>query len=345
MALRLANGQEEWSSARLEEAPALAAALALPRAALERALALRGEAEAIAEREERRAAAKGARLLARADPDYPAPLADLEFPPPVLFCRGSIPAGAAVAIVGSRRADAYALEVAGWLGRECATAGLVVVSGFARGVDAAAHRGALAVAGGRTVALLGCGLDVAYPRGHAALGDEIAAAGAVASEFALGVPPEGWRFPVRNRLIAAWAAATVVVAAAPRSGSLVTARLALELGRDVFAVPGRLFDELALGSNGLIADGATPLLHPDDLLCALGLARRGGAAPLRSPREATESAGDPLLAALAGGAARDVDQLAEATALAVDDLFARLLELELSGRVTRLPGPRFKLRE
>jgi len=344
-ALQLAASIERWA----EEPPsaALAASLAVPPRHLAYALALREAAPELAARQTECAARHGARLVVPGDPDFPAPLLDLDLPPPTLHFRGTQPPAAAVAIVGSRRADGYALEVAHWLGRELAAAGLLVVSGFARGVDAAAHRGALAAPQGTTVAVLGCGLDCNYPKEHAELAREIAGRGALATEFPCGTPPEAWRFPVRNRLIAAWARATVVVAAAPRSGSLVTARLALDLGREVFAVPGRILDELALGTNALVRDGATPLLHPDDLLAALGHGGRGAARPETTADDAGEArdlTSDPLRAALAGGVPRSVETLVAAAGVPPGEVLSRLLELELTGAVERLPGPAYRLR-
>jgi len=185
--------------------------------------------------------------------------------PACLYARGSLSDGVAVAIVGSRRASRYGREIATWLAGELARRGLTVVSGFAVGVDAAAHRGALA-AGGPTVAVLGCGLDVDYPRGHFELGRRIVHGeggggaepgprGAVITEFPCGVEPKAWHFPVRNRLIAALSLGTVVVRAAERSGSLITARRALDLGREVLAVPGAIFDRLSAGPHRLLRDG------------------------------------------------------------------------------------------
>jgi DNA protecting protein DprA len=245
---------------------------------LERAREILPEAARLADAERCRAEAAGGRLVTRLDAGYPRPLLDLPLPPPVLAVAGELPAevvagGPAVAMVGSRRADAYGLEVAGDLARALAAAGLPVVSGFARGVDAAAHQGALD-GGGTTVAVLGCGLDVPYPHGHRRLFRRIAGGGeaprgAVLSEFPCGIEPKPWHFPVRNRLIAALAWGTVVVRAARRSGSLITARLALDLGREVLAVPGSLYDRLSEGPHRLLADGAALATSARDVLDAL----------------------------------------------------------------------------
>jgi DNA processing protein len=292
-------------------------------------------------------------------------------------------------VVGSRRADAYGREASELFGRALASAGLTVVSGFARGVDAAAHRGALDGAAERedragldgrrcaTVAVLGTGLGVDYPRGHRRLGDAIAARGAVISEFPCGLAPKAWQFPVRNRLIAALAGATLVVRAARRSGSLVTARFALDLGRDVLAVPGRIFEERSRGTNALIADGAYPALSPRQVLSILGVDpdsprsvsatapdgapppdAQTGSPPERRERSAT-GGGDPatatdrpaggrprglqgrLLAAMAPAEPASPEALAERVEASVDRVLGALLELELSGRVRREPGPAY----
>jgi DNA processing protein len=288
-----------------------------------------------------------------ADAAYPAALRDLALPPPVLALRGRLPEGPAVAVVGSRRADGYGREAAAYFAGELAAAGVTVVSGFARGVDAVAHRATLA-AGGTTVAVLGCGIDVDYPSGHAELGAGIAGRGGVVSEFACASPPRTWHFPVRNRLIAALGRLTLVIQAAPRSGSLSTAHHALELGRDVWAVPGRIFDELALGTNALVADGAYPARAASDLLAALGLDPPGGGpSRFRAPAVSTDAGAAPaaalpapppglageLLAALPEGVARTVDELAAALDLPVDRVLGALLELELGGWLRREPGP------
>jgi DNA processing protein len=310
-----------------------------------RGIAAEASARAAAERE--RAAEVGARLITLLDPEYPSALLDLALPPAVLAVQGEIPSmllvGSAVAIVGSRRADAYGLEAAAHFGRGLAAAGLTVVSGCARGVDAAAHRAALA-AGGTTVAVLGCGLDVDYPRGHAGLRREIAAAGAVLSELPFGAEPVAWHFPVRNRIIAALGRGTLVVQAAARSGSLVTARHALDLGRDVLAVPGSIFDRRSRGTHALLADGACPAAEPRDVLDALfgpseselrGAGGGGGAAS-----EAGRPSGLParLLAALPRGCERGVEELAGEAGVGVDRALAALLELELGGWVRRHVG-------
>lgn len=211
---------------------------------------------------------------------FPSALAAMEHPPSHLFARGGTPADRlAVAVVGSRSATAYGLRVAGRLAGVLAGAGIVVVSGLARGIDGAAHRGALD-AGGETWAVLGCGIDRWYPASHAGLGRRILTeSGCVLSEFGPGVPPAPWRFPLRNRIIAGLSAAVVVVEAAGTGGALITARLALDEGRTVFAVPGDIDRPTSEGCNRLIADGAVPLTSESDLLEGLGFLRAVEADP------------------------------------------------------------------
>ncbi len=352
---RLAEMLDVWVEAAAAGAPAapLAARCGVPPAQMACAVAALPEAERIAGREHAAAARLGAAVVTRLDPGYPAALAELPLAPAVVYLRGTLPAGPALAVVGSRRADAYGRETAELLARELAAAGVVIVSGFARGVDAAAHRGALAAPGGRTVAVLGCGLGVDYPRGHRRLGDEIAAHGAVVSEFPCGLHARAWHFPVRNRVIAALGRGTLVVQATARSGSLVTARHALDLGREVFAVPGRIFDEAALGPNLLLRDGAVLVQHPRDVLEVIHpeALRRGahhahpadtaGAAPLATARAGPPGPLGELLAAMPPAAEQTPEQVAARAGAAIERVLAALLELELGGWVRRLPGPAY----
>jgi DNA processing protein len=318
--------------------------MGVPVLQMNRALAARAGAGDRARREIAEAERHGAAIVTILDAGYPPPLRQLAPPPPVLYIEGRLPAGSAVAVVGSRRADPYGREVAGLFSQALAAAGVVVVSGFALGVDEAAHRGALAAERGETVAVLGCGLGVDYPRGQGTLAREIAGRGAVISEFPCGQEPRAWHFPVRNRVIAALAAGTLVVQAAPRSGSLITARHALDLGREVWAVPGRIFDEKSLGPNALIRDGAQLVQHPRDILEALR-PRTGLLFP--EPEEPPRSAAEPppppglageIVAALPRGTPRAPEELAVALGTPVDRVLGALLELELGGWVKRLPG-------
>jgi DNA processing protein len=201
-------------------------------------------------------------VLRRSDPLFPPRLRAIFDPPPALYLRGAgdpgLLARRAAAVVGARSCSPYGAQVARMLGRELATAGLVVVSGLARGVDGEAHRGALE-AGGVTVAVLGCGIDRDYPASNAQLSRRIEEHGLVVSEYEPGVEPAPWRFPARNRIIAGFCEAVVVVEARERSGALITADFALEEGREVFAVPGEITAGLSIGTNALLKLGATPL--------------------------------------------------------------------------------------
>jgi len=272
------------------------------------------------------------RTLARRRPGYPPLLAELYDPPAELFVRGELEALSApgVAVVGARSCSAYGAQVARTVARELAAAGLVVVSGLARGVDGEAHRGALE-AGGKTVAVLGCGIDRDYPRSHAELACRIVASGAVVSEYPPGVEPAPWRFPARNRIIAGLALAAVVVEARERSGALITADFALELGRDVFAVPGEITSALSAGTNDLLRQGAAPLTSVRDVFEALGI----------EPEPAGEAAvSDPaavVLGILHNGAA-GADELTRASGLSTADVAAALVELELAGLAAQADG-------
>ncbi len=336
-ACRLALGVASWAEHPAPAAdPALAATLGVDRDILTVAERIRRRAGKLAAEARQRAAEVGAEILSAADEGYPAALADLPQPPPAIYVQGRLPPGPAVTVVGSRRVDLYGREVAELFASELAAAGAIVVSGFAYGVDATAHRAALAAPEGRTVAVLGCGLAVDYPRGHAKLGREIALRGARISEFPPDTPPAQWQFPVRNRILAALSQATLVVRAAARSGSLITVRHALELGRDVYAVPGRIFEEGSQGPNALIRDGAYPVQHPREILEHLKppLACREKAAAAKT--EAGET--DPLLAALPPAEERMPEDLAAELRRPLPQVMSELLEHELQGRVRRLPG-------
>lgn len=345
---RLVQELDRWLGSR-EPPERLATLIGVPRAQVQRALALAerpGEIAAAAARERAGAERLGARILLSGDDGYPAGLRQLPLPPAALYLRGDLVEGPAVAIVGSRRADAYGREVAELFGRALAAAAVTVVSGFAHGIDAAAHRGALSAPAGRTVAVLGCGLGIDYPSGHASLGEEIAARGALLTELPCGAGPRAWHFPVRNRIIAALAAGTLVVQAAPRSGSLVTARHAMDLGREIWAVPGRIFDERSLGPNALIRDGATPVQHPKEILEEIlpgpgALPLFEDAPSLTTPAPLPEpppGLNGEIFAALPAGTTRAPEELAVATGLAVDQVLGALLELELGGWVKRMMG-------
>jgi DNA processing protein len=279
--------------------------------------------------------ARGFEFVARSSSAFPRLLAAIHDPPPGLFVRGTaepeLLARPAVAVVGARACSGYGAQVSRMLGRELAAAGLVVVSGLARGVDAEAHRGALD-ASGLTVAVLGCGIDRNYPAAHAELAKRITASGLIVSEYAPGVEPAPWRFPARNRIVAGLAAATIVVEARERSGALITADLALEEGREVFAVPGEITSALSRGTNALLRLGAAPLTRVQDVLESLGIDVM--------PRAASAAPEGP--AALVLDRLRErphsVDALVRVTGLGSDAVARSLVELELAGLATGSDG-------
>jgi len=270
-------------------------------------------------------AARGFRFVARSTPAFPPGLRAIHDPPSGLFVRGSadleLLARPAVAIVGARACSGYGASVARMLGRELGQAGLVVVSGLARGVDAEAHRGALE-AHAPTVAVLGCGIDRDYPAAHAELARRIAADGLLVSEYAPGVEPAPWRFPARNRIVAGLCAATVVVEARERSGALITADLALEEGREVFAVPGEIASALSAGTNNLLKLGAAPLTSSADVLASFGL----------------EAAGRPVDGGLLDLLPATADELVRRTGLPAAEIARALVELELDGAAAAHDG-------
>jgi len=278
--------------------------------------------------------ARGYRWVSRRDAGFPALLGSIHDPPPGLFVRGTAPLDLlerpAVAVVGARSCSPYGSSVATSLARELASAGVVVVSGLARGVDAAAHRGAIEA--GATVAVLGCGIDRDYPRAHAALAAELVRLGLVVSEYPPGVEPAPWRFPARNRIVAGLARATVVVEARERSGALITADLALDEGREVLAVPGEITSQLSRGTNALLRLGATPVTCAADVLAAIGIEPAPPAAP---PPLAGSAA--RVFAAVAD-APLGADELVRRTGLSAGEVAATLAELELAGLVSQAAG-------
>ena len=327
--------------------------------------------------------AVGARLIAVGEPDYPSALREIDAPPPLIAARGHIPvlSRPMVAIVGSRNASAAGLAFCERLTRDLGVAGLVIASGLARGVDARAHRSALGVG---TVAVLAGGLDRIYPAEHGALAEEILERGALISEMPMGYEPRGRDFPRRNRIVSGLSLGVVVIEAARRSGSLITARFANEQGREVFAVPGSPLDPRAEGANGLLREGATLCTRGADVLDALAPLIESGVAPRvrldeDAPGETTEPLWDELDLVYAGpspsteaghemdepaaplivepvaavGKRGDVgdiveallstspvavDDLARAAGLAVGDVRAALLDLELAGKLERHGG-------
>jgi len=294
-----------------------------------------------------RMATNGIREIARDSDEYPAQLAPAPWAPEILYAVGRIAPGdaLAVAIVGSRRATPYGLDVAERLGAELAVRGITVVSGLARGIDSAAHRGALE-AGGRTIAVLGSGVDTIYPPENRALADRISRSGAVLSQFAPGTRPLRHHFPERNRVIAGLSLGVVVVEATERSGSLITAGFAADLGREVMAVPGRVTSPESDGTHRLIQDGAALVRGADDVIALLperwqACVRTAATSvvPGRAPARMSGDAG-AVFGAL-GAEPATIDDVIEQSGIPSGRVAALLLELELAGRIRQLEGKCF----
>jgi len=274
-------------------------------------------------------------------PGYPELLGQVKDPPAGLNIRGEIIRKdlLSVAVVGSRNPTPYGRHMARIISGGLAASGVTVVSGLARGIDAEAHRAALDK-GGRTLAVLGCGLDIDYPKGSGELRKRIIAGGALLSEFEPGTPPLPRNFPSRNRIISGLSLAVVVVQARQRSGSLITARWALDQGREVMTVPGRADDPLTAGPVALLRDGAAPVCNAEDILSVLGLDNMIG--PTSRP-DCDRQNHDPVMRALAPGP-RLPEDLAMATGLPLPQVLADLSRLELEGLVIRDPGGQFFLK-
>ena len=287
----------------------------------------------------------GRRIVTLGDPDYPAPLLNIADPPLMLYLLGQPWTGAstpAIAVVGSRNPTAQGRDNARRFGRALAGAGLTVVSGLALGVDGAAHEGALdGAAPGQlaTIAVVGTGLDRVYPKQHLQLAHRIAERGLLASEYPLGTPPLAANFPRRNRLIAALSQGTLVVEAALQSGSLITARLAAEQGKEVFAVPGSIHSTHSRGCHALLRQGAKLVENAQDVLEEL---RLGPAAPATKATTVPPRSEDAAVLHALGFDPVGLDALIDRTGLPASQLQARLLELELAGQVARLPGGLFQ---
>jgi DNA processing protein len=281
------------------------------------------------------ARALGWRWIVPGDPEWPAILDQTPDPPLGLFVRGRLASGTAAAIVGSRRASTYGLRTAHRLGAEVAGCGGVVVSGMARGVDGAAHRGALE-AGGHTWAVWGAGPDRPYPAEHRRLAEKIADQGALLTEYPPGAPPRAGHFPERNRIIAGLVSVVVVVQAAARSGAMATARLALDQDRDVMAVPGNIDHDLSVGPNGLLRAGAIPCTMPADLLEHIGLDPGAG-----TPDDEEES---HLLKSVPTDRPITPDELCILSGMAMATVQTELFQLEISGAVARRADGRIERR-
>ncbi len=289
-----------------------------------------------------RAARTGIEVMAWNDARMPAALLAITDLPPAIWYRGTLDClnPPAVAIVGSRAASPVAIETARRLATDLAARGITVVSGLARGVDSAAHRGALET--GRTVAVLGSGVDRVYPAEHTELAERVAAAGVVMSEYPPGSAPLPFRFPMRNRLISGLSRAVVVIEASDKSGSLITAACAAEQGRDVMAVPGNVLSGRNRGGHALLRDGAKIVECADDIVSEFGLAPavQAGAAAAASDAGSIGST-DPVLRCMDTACAYDLDRLAAESGLAASRLLPHLADLELRGLVRRVGGGRF----
>lgn len=282
----------------------------------------------------------GVTLIPITASNYPEKLKEIYDPPIVLYVRGCLTESdkLAVAIVGSRRANMYGLSVAGRIAKDLAGRGLTIVSGGARGVDTAVHKGAL-VAGGRTIAFLGCGVDVIYPAENRKLFEAIAESGAVISEFPFGAPPEPWRFPPRNRLISGISMGVLICQSPEASGALITAGYAAEQGRDVYAVPGNVDDERNRGCHGLIKDGAKLVESAEDILQELGI-ESGDDAPhqLSLPIESLSDEQERTIASLLSLEPMLVDEIIEKSGFPAPMVASKLTILEMKGVVKRVPG-------
>jgi DNA processing protein len=303
----------------------------------------RSTAETAADLELRLAEKAGATLLCWDDPLFPPLLKEINDPPVILYVLGSpqLLSKPGIAMVGARAASSYGLQVAQRLAMELSRHDLAIVSGLALGIDTAAHRGALA-AEGKTIAVMGCGLDIVYPGQNRKLYEQIAASGAVISECPLGTPPDGFRFPARNRIISGLTLGVVVVEAAHRSGTLITAHQALEQGRDVFAIPGRIDSPKSEGCHRLIQEGAKLVHSGADILEELAL----NTAPTASPPQTRPQPPLPLeeekVFSLLEVYPRNIEEIILASQLPPNRISEILLHLELRGLVASLPGNRYQ---
>ena len=301
----------------------------------------RGREEA--EAEHRRCRNAGIRLLVRETAGYPRLLNEICDAPNVLYCRGTLetPDELAIGIVGARHCTLYGRQQAERLARGLAQAGMTVVSGMARGIDAAAHRGALD-AGGRTIAVSATGLAYVYPPEHRDLAAEIAEHGAIVTEFPLSQQALPGLFPQRNRVISGLSTGVIIVEASLKSGALHTARHAMEQGREVMAVPGRVDSEFSVGCLNLLRDGATLVRHTEDVLEALGPlvapVKRGENDEVRSPRELTLTEPERDILNLVSNEPQHVDEIVQTAGIAASRVLATLTVLEVKRMVRRLPG-------
>lgn len=282
-------------------------------------------------------ASQDIRVLTWNDSEYPRLLKEIQQPPPVLYLRGCLTPEdeCAVSIVGTRRVTPYGRQVAERVARVLAQNGVTVVSGLARGVDSIAHQAALD-AGGRTIAVFGCGVEQVYPPEHRRLAEKILQNGALISDYPPGTPPEANNFPPRNRIISGLALAVVVVEAGQTSGALITTRFAADQGREVFAVPGSIFAPACQGPNRLIRDGATPLLQPEDVLEVLNMEQMAAQRAARTvlPADSTEA----QILALLSHEPTHVDEIQSRCGLPIEQVSATLVLMELKGLVQQTGG-------
>ncbi|HKS65638.1 MAG TPA: DNA-processing protein DprA [Candidatus Acidoferrales bacterium] len=305
-----------------------------------------------AARELAQAQTAGCRLLTWDESEYPARLREIYDPPPLLYVYGNaeLLRKHPIAIVGARRPSPYGNQMAERLGRDLAARGLVVVSGLARGIDASAHRGALSAVAGATIAVLGCGIDVVYPKENRKIYEEIRQRGALISEFPLGAFPAPQNFPIRNRIIAGMALGVIVVEGAQYSGSLITARLAMEFGREVYGVPGNATQPSSFGPNQLIKQGAKLVTGWEDVIEELPTPVRAELLPVESVsqkeralliEESLGASERPIYNLLSTDQSRHVDELVETSGLTSSEVLATLFDLEMKGMVRQLPGKQF----
>lgn len=288
----------------------------------------------------------GLHLVAWDDPRYPPLLKEIVNPPLVLYVKGdaTLLATPALAVVGARAATSYGQKIAGELAGGLARQGFTVVSGLALGIDGVAHRHALR-AGGKTVAVLGCGVDIAYPAQHRGLYQEIAEQGALVSDYPLGTPPEGFRFPARNRIISGLCRGVAVIEAAKHSGSLITAELAMEQGREVFAVPGRVDSAKSEGCHRLIREGATLIHTVADIVAELEYPAATAGAPepqTVAPGNQELSPEEQCIVACLEAYPKDIDTIITATRIPAQKVVTLLLGLELKGVVAAQPGQQYQ---
>jgi len=296
--------------------------------------------------------AAGCRLLTWDEPEYPTRLRETYDPPPLLYVRGNIELlnRHMISVVGARRPTPYGNQMAERLSRDLADRGLVISSGLARGIDASAHKGALTSAAGATIGVLGCGIDVVYPKENKKIFEQIEQRGAIISEFPIGTFPAPQNFPIRNRIIAGMALGVVVVEGAQYSGSLITARLAMEFGREVFGVPGHVTQPSSFGPNQLIKQGAKLVTGWEDIVEELPTPVRAELMPVESASHEERAAlvegslgptERPLYGLLSVDEAQHVDELVELSGLTSSEVLAALFDMELKGVIRELPGKQF----